>query len=40
MTHSDERRDDLTPRDSTVVWIWLIALASAVAIGVLFRVFS
>jgi hypothetical protein len=40
MTDSDEQRDDLTPRDSTVVWIWLIALASAVTIGVVFRVFG
>ena len=40
MTDSDEQRDDLTPRDSSVIWIWLIAVASAVTIGVVFRFFS
>jgi len=36
MTDND-RRSDLNPSDTSVVWIWLIALASAVAIGVVFR---
>jgi len=38
MPDSDEVRD-LT-RDTNIVWIWLIALAAAVIIGVVFRVFS
>jgi hypothetical protein len=37
MTDND-RRSDLTPSDGSVVWIWLSALATAVIVGVLFRV--
>jgi len=38
MPDSNEVRD-LT-RDTNIVWIWLVALAAAVIIGVVFRVFS
>jgi hypothetical protein len=31
---------DRTNSDSMIVWIWLIALASAVIVGVVFRIVS
>jgi hypothetical protein len=33
----DDRERDLTPSDAGVLWIWLIALAAAVIVGVVFR---
>jgi hypothetical protein len=37
MTDGDRERD-LTPSDAGVLWIWLIAVAAAVIVGVVFRV--
>jgi hypothetical protein len=36
MTGGDRERD-LTPSDAGVLWIWLIALAAAVIVSVVFR---
>jgi hypothetical protein len=36
MTSGDRERD-LTPNDAGVIWIWLIAVAVAVIVGVVFR---
>ena len=38
MTDSNGPRE--FTRDTNIVWIWLTALAAAVIIGVVFRVFS
>ena len=40
MTNNDDRQRDLAPRDPSIVWIWLIALAAAVIVGVVFRVLN
>jgi hypothetical protein len=33
-----DRERDLTPSDAGILWIWLIAFAAAVIVGVMFRV--